>query len=130
MESARFQPEVLKSFTFWAGGLAGVVSAAATHQLDVAKTLRHVGKPMPSHFSDYFARAVESATSMCDSGGDGHGILRAGLSLRDHAAPQHDFAVAWLTFRERLGISEACGAQEALGQVAERCRTSSWTLPL
>eukprot|EP00435_Cladocopium_sp_Y103_P050545 s995_g15.t1 len=30
---------VLKSFTFWAGGLAGVVSAAATHQLDVAKTL-------------------------------------------------------------------------------------------
>ena len=30
--------KVLKSFTFWAGGLAGVVSAAATHQLDVAKT--------------------------------------------------------------------------------------------
>lgn len=45
---------VLKSFTFWAGGLAGVVSAAATHQLDVAKTLRHVGKPMPEHFADYF----------------------------------------------------------------------------
>lgn len=31
-------PQVIKSFTFWAGGLAGVVSAAATHQLDVAKT--------------------------------------------------------------------------------------------
>ena len=30
--------KVLKSFTFWAGGLAGVASAAATHQLDVAKT--------------------------------------------------------------------------------------------
>lgn len=45
---------VIKSFTFWAGGLAGVVSAAATHQLDVAKTLRHVGKSMPEKFSDYF----------------------------------------------------------------------------
>jgi len=31
-----------------------VASAAATHQLDVAKTLRHVGKPLPEHFSDYF----------------------------------------------------------------------------
>ncbi|CAK8999041.1 unnamed protein product [Durusdinium trenchii] len=47
-------PQVIKSFTFWAGGLAGVVSAAATHQLDVAKTLRHVGKSMPEKFSDYF----------------------------------------------------------------------------
>eukprot|EP00439_Symbiodinium_sp_Y106_P004325 s6505_g1.t1 len=45
---------IQRSFTFWAGGLAGVASAAVTHQLDVAKTLRHVGKPMPDKFSDYF----------------------------------------------------------------------------
>ncbi|CAE7530678.1 unnamed protein product [Symbiodinium natans] len=45
---------IQRSFTFWAGGLAGVLSAAVTHQLDVAKTLRHVGKPMPDKFGDYF----------------------------------------------------------------------------
>eukprot|EP00933_Yihiella_yeosuensis_P039761 TRINITY_DN3389_c0_g1_i1.p1 TRINITY_DN3389_c0_g1~~TRINITY_DN3389_c0_g1_i1.p1 ORF type:complete len:391 (-),score=64.41 TRINITY_DN3389_c0_g1_i1:436-1584(-) len=43
---------VRKSFTFWAGGLAGVLSAATTHQLDVLKTLRHVGKQMPNTMSE------------------------------------------------------------------------------
>lgn len=46
--------DVHKSFTFWAGGLAGVVSAALTHQLDVFKTLRQVGKPLPTDLSHMF----------------------------------------------------------------------------
>ncbi|CAE7214455.1 unnamed protein product [Symbiodinium pilosum] len=34
--------------------MAGVASAAVTHQLDVAKTLRHVGKPMPDTLAGWF----------------------------------------------------------------------------
>jgi len=45
---------VRKSFMFWGGGLAGVISAGVTHQLDVLKILRHVGKPPPSTFAETF----------------------------------------------------------------------------
>mmetsp|Transcript_5253 Transcript_5253/g.14223 ORF Transcript_5253/g.14223 Transcript_5253/m.14223 type:complete len:366 (+) Transcript_5253:75-1172(+) len=45
---------VKQSFVFWGGAIAGVLSAALTHQLDLLKTLRHVGKEMPETWGGYF----------------------------------------------------------------------------
>mmetsp|Transcript_35175 Transcript_35175/g.64227 ORF Transcript_35175/g.64227 Transcript_35175/m.64227 type:complete len:343 (-) Transcript_35175:146-1174(-) len=48
-------PEAMKQqFLFWGGALAGVLSAAVTHQLDVLKTLRHVGRAAPDTFAGYW----------------------------------------------------------------------------
>mmetsp|Transcript_8861 Transcript_8861/g.19777 ORF Transcript_8861/g.19777 Transcript_8861/m.19777 type:complete len:343 (-) Transcript_8861:164-1192(-) len=48
-------PEAVKQqFLFWGGALAGVLSAAVTHQLDVLKTLSHVGQAAPETFAGYW----------------------------------------------------------------------------
>lgn len=54
-EDGRELSESLKnSFMFWGGALAGITSAGMTHQLDVMKVLRQLGRNLPTNFSDYF----------------------------------------------------------------------------
>lgn len=53
-EGKEIRDSVKQSFVFWGGAIAGILSAALTHQLDLMKTLRHVGKGMPDTWGGYF----------------------------------------------------------------------------
>lgn len=53
-EGKELPQSLTNSFIFWGGALAGITSAGLTHQLDVMKVLRQLGKDLPTSFSGYF----------------------------------------------------------------------------
>ncbi|CAK0801389.1 unnamed protein product [Prorocentrum cordatum] len=57
-EGKEIKPAVKQQFMFWGGVMAGISSAAITHQLDVMKTCRQVGNPLPETFNGYLVGMV------------------------------------------------------------------------
>jgi hypothetical protein len=57
-EGKEIKESVKKQFMFWGGVMAGISSAAITHQLDVMKTCRQVGIPLPDTVSGYMVGAI------------------------------------------------------------------------
>jgi hypothetical protein len=57
-EGKEIKESVKKQFMFWGGVMAGISSAAITHQLDVMKTCRQVGNPLPDTINGYLVGIV------------------------------------------------------------------------
>jgi len=57
-EGKEIKPAVKQQFMFWGGVMAGISSAAITHQLDVMKTCRQVGIPNPETLNGYLVGIV------------------------------------------------------------------------
>jgi hypothetical protein len=57
-EGKEIKESVKKQFMFWGGVMAGISSAAITHQLDVMKTCRQVGIPLPDTINGYLVGMV------------------------------------------------------------------------
>jgi len=57
-EGKQVKESVKQQFMFWGGVMAGISSAAITHQLDVMKTCRQVGNPLPDTFNGYLVGMV------------------------------------------------------------------------
>jgi len=53
-EGKELSESMKKTFMFWGGALAGITSAGLTHQLDVLKVLRQVGRELPDSVGGYF----------------------------------------------------------------------------
>jgi len=52
-DGKEIKPGVKKQFMFWGGVLAGITSAALTHQLDVMKCKAQLGQPNPDTWQGY-----------------------------------------------------------------------------